>query len=296
MSKIVRQEYINKDSLAMDTIRYYRLMDLISESDVSDMSEAHIINCVGIDSFKNPFRTLRPFGRRDEYMVYVTEGEVCYEAENGEITTLKPGMGMFLHSGHRQLMFSNSSFLSFHWIHFTGYQAQATLERFGYHHEFVFNIGINEKIISLFQKIFGEFISRKADFIYSSSLYLLQIFVEIERSLSYSATQRRNIEKSLTYIHSNYLNDISIEKLAEIEQISISHYRKKFIEVMNVPPKQYITSLRISYAANLLQYTNQPIKEIAVLCGYEDLGYFYRVFKKVTNITPTHCRSAKRNE
>ena len=122
----------------------------------------------------------------------------------------------------------------------------------------------------------------------------MQILIEIKRSQDDSASKRKTLEKSLTYIHKNYLTDISIEQLAELENMSISHYRKIFIEHMNTPPKQYITSLRIYYAANLLQYSNKSIKEIAEQCGYNDIGYFYRVFKKTTNMTPVSCRNVQK--
>lgn len=277
----------------LKTTRYYRSSDILSESDIADMSEAHIVNCAGIDTFNESFHNIRPSGRHDEYLIYVTEGEICYKTQNENILHLKSGMGIFLHNGHRQELFSTISPTSLHWVHFTGYAIAATLERFGFKHEFVFDIGINKNVIGCFQKIFNEFTSRKQNYIYASTLYLLQIFVEISRSVSSSAAEKKTLEKSLHYIHSNYLTDISVEQLAEIEKISISHYRKIFYSLMGVAPKQYITSLRISYASSLLQYRDKTIKEIAEQCGYQDLGYFYRVFKKTTGMTPVECRNAK---
>lgn len=291
MTSLEHDENIKPSDI--NTIRYYRSNDILSESDIADMSDAHIVNCAGIDTLNERFKTVRHFGRRDEYMIYVTDGEVSYKASNGQIIALKSGMGIFLHSGHRQELFSEVYPTSFHWVHFTGYSAAATLERFGFHHEFVFDIGINEKILNRFHMIFNEFTSRRTDFVYFASLCLLQIFVEIERSVTNLTAEKKTLKKSLHYIHSNYLTDISVEQLAEIEKISISHYRKIFYSLMGVAPKQYITSLRISYAASLLQYSDKTIKEIAEQCGYQDLGYFYRVFKKTTGMTPVECRNAK---
>ena len=292
----ISKENLTPYGLNNETIRYYRSMDIVGESDICDMSEAHIVNCAGVDTFNEPFRTVRPFGRKDEYIIYVTKGEVVYHKDNNEKIILKPGDGIFLHSGHPQEITSNALPVSFYWIHFTGHQAAPTLESFGFHHEYFFRANLNEHIISLFQKVFKEFLTRRTEYIYASSLYLLQILVEIKRLQSESATNKKTLEKSLSYIHKNYLTDISIEHLAEIERMSISHYRKLFIERVNTPPKQYITSLRIYYAANLLQYSDKTIKEIAEQCGYTDIGYFYRVFKKTTNITPLDCRNGKRIE
>ena len=63
---LISTENLTPYGLNNETIRYYRSIDIVGESDICDMSEAHIVNCAGIDTFNEPFRTVRPFGRKDE--------------------------------------------------------------------------------------------------------------------------------------------------------------------------------------------------------------------------------------
>ena len=56
---------------------------------------------------------------------------------------------------------------------------------------------------------------------------------------------------------------------------------------MNVPPMQYIVSLRINAAKGYLENTNKSIGEISNAVGYENALYFSRLFKKYTGMTPT---------
>lgn len=278
----------------MDTIRYYRTIDIFNQSNIASMSDAHIINAVGIDTMP-PVHTNIYSGRKDYYMLYMVEGSLLFKLNNGDSKTLSPGMGIFIHCNKPYDYRSKTDIISYYWVHLTGYSALETLERFDFSHEFIFDIGHNEKIVSLFHKMFKEFTLKKPDFIYMSSLYLLETFVEIKRSLLNKKSNKSHLEKSLNYINKNCFKDITLQELADLENMPISTYRSVFTKLMEVSPKQYIISLRISYAANLLQFTDRPIHEIAEQCGYTDLGYFYRIFKKITKLTPLECREAAAN-
>lgn len=274
----------------METIRYYRSLDILSQSNMLDMSASHIINATGIDAHSTPLHHTVFSGRKDYYLMYMIEGNLLFKLNDGKTKLLSPGMGIFIHCNKSYDYYSTTDIISYYWIHFTGYSALETLERFGFTHEFIFDIGYNKEIVSSFHKMFDEFTLRKPDFIFYSSLCMLQIFVEIKRSLSYSKNNDNSLKKSISYINNNYIKDISIKELADMEKISISGYRSSFTKIMGISPKQYIITLRISYAANLLQFTDKPISEIASQCGYDDLSYFYRLFKKNTGLTPLECR------
>jgi len=55
-------------------------------------------------------------------------------------------------------------------------------------------------------------------------------------------------------------------------------------------PSEYINSLRVNYASNLLINTNTPVIDICYTCGFQNLSYFYRVFKRTYNLSPGDFR------
>jgi AraC-like DNA-binding protein len=59
---------------------------------------------------------------------------------------------------------------------------------------------------------------------------------------------------------------------------------------MGMPPMQYITTKRISYAKKLLQETDLTASAIGEACGYKDHVLFFKAFKKLEGITPTEYR------
>ena len=54
---------------------------------------------------------------------------------------------------------------------------------------------------------------------------------------------------------------------------------------------EYITSLRLNYAKQLLQDTSVPVLSVAQQSGYQDAKYFARVFRKYENMSPSEYRN-----
>lgn len=277
----------------MNTVRYYRIINsaLLDENNYCDMSDTFIVNCTGYENRTDKFECFKPHGRKDNYFLYIQDGKITVITDDDRKITLSKGQGIFFEAGKRHWYEAQESPVTYYWAHFTGSHAESTLRRFGFSHNFVFNIGENASIVHCFHKMFDEFTIRYADFTYNASLYMLQIFVEIKRHIlnSINAPAIR-FKKSLIYINNHYNSDISIRELAEIEGVCISRYRDLFTRQMGISPKQYITHLRISNSCSLLESTRLSIEEISEKCGYSDIRYFYRVFKTVNGITPHQFR------
>lgn len=83
---------------------------------------------------------------------------------------------------------------------------------------------------------------------------------------------------------------LSVEEAAERVSLSTTHLRNQFRQVYGMPPKQYLTSLRLSLARELLAATSLPITEIAARCGYDSLYNFSRSFRQAMGLSPSAYR------
>lgn len=100
----------------------------------------------------------------------------------------------------------------------------------------------------------------------------------------------RRIEKVFDYLRQHYQKNLTLEeisRLAGMTEISFSRFIKKrtgktFIESLN--------EIRLGHASRLLIDTTQTIAEIAYRCGFNNLSYFNRIFKKKHGITPKDFR------
>ena len=98
------------------------------------------------------------------------------------------------------------------------------------------------------------------------------------------------IDNVVSDIREHYTEDISLTSLAAKYNISMGHLSKMIKEHLQVNFSDYIASLRIQRAKELLRDESISIQEIAEIVGYNDYFYFTKVFKKVEGISPSKYR------
>ena len=99
------------------------------------------------------------------------------------------------------------------------------------------------------------------------------------------------LKPALDYMKKNYARNISLNNMASLCNISTSYFSKLFRRIIGENFSNYINKLRIEKAAELLSETDIPITNIALDLGFEDSGYFIKVFKKIEGITPSTYRN-----
>lgn len=102
------------------------------------------------------------------------------------------------------------------------------------------------------------------------------------------------IEVALEYMRAHYNEDIVINDLAARLDMSPGYFSSMFKKEARQSAMQYLTSLRMRKAMEYLENTDQSVAVIAKNVGYEDSQYFFRVFKKVTGMTPLQYRQGPR--
>lgn len=96
------------------------------------------------------------------------------------------------------------------------------------------------------------------------------------------------LTRSVDHIHTYYKDGhISISYLAELSSVSETYFRRLFKELYGVSPNQYITNLKMEYAAQMLQSKLYTVTEVSDEVGYTSVKYFERVFKHRYGKTPT---------
>ncbi len=80
------------------------------------------------------------------------------------------------------------------------------------------------------------------------------------------------------------------DKMVEISKKSREHIGRSFKRYLGISPTMYINELRINNASIMILHTNMPILDICLECGFQSISYFYKVFKKKYNMSPTDFR------
>lgn len=96
--------------------------------------------------------------------------------------------------------------------------------------------------------------------------------------------------RMLRYLNANYTKQIKLKDLAELFHINKNYASLLFKKYTNMTYSDYLNSLRLSRAKELLVSTSMSIAEVAENSGYVDYFYFSKLFKKTFGITPAQYR------
>ena len=92
------------------------------------------------------------------------------------------------------------------------------------------------------------------------------------------------------YVENNYTFDISMQEVAEDMGYSDAYFSKLFKQYFNQNFTAYLTEYRIKKAKELLTDTNNSIKDISRMVGYEYSNYFAKIFKRIVGEIPSKFR------
>lgn len=90
----------------------------------------------------------------------------------------------------------------------------------------------------------------------------------------------------IKYIRENLDTPLTIEKLSNLIYMSESNFHRVFKNEIGVSPMDFINNERIKLAAGLLHNPQNRVKDIYMQCGFNNLSYFSRLFKRKYKLTP----------
>ncbi len=101
-----------------------------------------------------------------------------------------------------------------------------------------------------------------------------------------------SVSKMLDYINKNYMQDISLDDIAEIVNLHPNYASSLFKKENGTSFIQYLNSYRIMKAKDFIKMNAElPLEKIAERVGYENSCHFIKVFKKYCNVTPGEYRN-----
>ena len=102
----------------------------------------------------------------------------------------------------------------------------------------------------------------------------------------------RQLRKVEDYIAEHFAEEISIERLADLVEMSSSHFSHVFKYSTGMTPLQFVTRQRITRAQQLIRETSSSLINVGLDVGYTSPSHFAQVFRRVVGVTPTKFRSS----
>jgi len=241
----------------------------------------------------------------DEYqLLYITRGKGTFtysSAKEHKPQHIKEGNMFLLFPGEwHNYMPEKPIGWDEYWIGFAGVNIDSRVNNgFFSKRKPIFNVGINNEIVQLYQQAIRIAIEQKSGFqqmLAGIVNHLLGLAYSLDKNYIFESSETINqINKAKVIILENF-KDIKPKEIADRLNMSYSNFRKMFKEYTGFAPSQYIQELKIQKSKELLTNTMIPVKEVAYLMGFENQEYFFTAFKKKNNTTPVEYRKFTQGE
>jgi transcriptional regulator GlxA family with amidase domain len=98
------------------------------------------------------------------------------------------------------------------------------------------------------------------------------------------------IARCQTWIAEHYHEPSPVAALVRLSGLAERSFKRRFQQATGMAPLEYVHTLRLEEAKQMLEAGDQPIEAIANEVGYEDAGFFSRLFRRHVNLTPAQYR------
>ena len=161
----------------------------------------------------------------------------------------------------------------------------------------------NTDIPRLIYRLFQESTEKKSFYklairadLSSIALHVFRKWDRINKELNSEESERNNtsayrLAGVLDAIDKGYMNEITAESMAKVAGMSYSYFSRYFKSSMGHTFSEYLNSIRIKAAEDLLINTDVPVSEVASKVGFANTSYFIAQFKKQLHMTPKKYRS-----
>ncbi|MBW9156885.1 PocR ligand-binding domain-containing protein [Clostridium tagluense] len=152
---------------------------------------------------------------------------------------------------------------------------------------------INEKVLTVgsFKKINLKFGKVEQDLKEVNGLNVSKSDISEDTSNKILDGKNNVLKPALEYIQKRYSESITLVDMASLCNISPSYFSKLFKKDIGDNFSKYINKVRIKKAKEFLETSDIPIINLSIDLGFEDCGYFIKVFKKIEGITPAVYRN-----
>lgn len=164
----------------------------------------------------------------------------------------------------------------------------------------VTHIGVREDIIALFQEMTATWLLHDSCYRLKSRAIFMMILSRCyqivfgNNSQNNNNSDNRRIKMVMQHILNHYAEPLSVKDMAKMVKLSPLYFGALFKQETGQTFRQYLTTIRINQAENLLLSGMYNVSEVSAECGFSDVFYFSKVFKEHRGISPSEILNSKK--
>ncbi len=241
------------------------------------------IRTVTRNNMKKGHYPLRQKGRYSDCLVYAVSGEAHYTFDSYEFDVKDGGLIYLAYDSFYTIDVKSEIFD----VIFVDFDFLYNCDK-RYYCETAENSG--DRTRQLFENIYRSWLAKKSDYQPTSMSLLYGIIADMSelKERSRRGKEKNVIYSSVLYIKEHFCDpSLGMDEIAAASGISRTHFGRVFKEMYGETPKRYIERLRFERARELVSADGLTVSEIAEMCGFSDVYYFSRAFKKEFGIPPS---------
>lgn len=151
-----------------------------------------------------------------------------------------------------------------------------------------------EMVLDLMKALDREFHSRNDLKTMNCSSFCLELLALLHKEAKSSGRPGRastrpihsRIREALDFINANYKAKLDVPGLARTACMHPAYFSHLFKKEVGIPPGRYILELKIAQAKDFLVNHDTALSYTGEELGFHDYSHFYRIFRKITGLTP----------
>lgn len=154
----------------------------------------------------------------------------------------------------------------------------------------IHNIGLHQDILSLYSNLSTVWTLKDPGYILRARgiyLMLLQRFFQIILFHRDTSIMDTRIKRVLNYMSTHYKEPLTVKEMAKMSNLSHMYFGTLFKQETGMSFNNFLTLIRMNRAEEMLYSGEYKIHEIADACGYSDVFYFSKIFKKNRGYAPS---------
>lgn len=228
-------------------------------------------------------------------ITHILDGTFTY-IKDGKHITARKGDTVILDCYKPHEYYTNDSFESV-WIHLAGANSFELFEEIESSNGNLVKCKDIQHIRKLLFRIFDGMRGDNPTTELSVSLDIYKIFTELLNPQSAKSKGENSYEDSIQsvkeYVAENLNEKLTVSRLAEIVNMSLSHFSRVFKQQTGFSPYDYILISRLNRAKYLLQVTDMTVSSIAYEIGFNSESNFIYFFTENEGISPGKFRKLK---
>lgn len=229
-----------------------------------------------------------PFIRQQYLLHFVLSGKGVYHV-NKETYFLNAGEAFLIRPGESTVYEADADDpWEYTWLAFNGYGALHLLGQIGFGKEdYILKIRDIECLSAAMEQLIDAFENANSNcYERLGYFYLAMAQLWNSRAGGLSPTEDLYYRQAASYIRQNYGLPLKISDVAHFVGINRTYLYKNFMEAGGVSPKEYLLTVRLEAARDMLGTGKYTVTETALSCGFRDTAAFCNSFKRMEGRTP----------